>query len=154
LRNDFVTSFYCVHLMWLILEDTCMQVIRFIIWLIALLTDFDYETLYYYVILWLCIDICYWLVSLECEGILTDRGCRWHRWTSLDFGSSDGVNCMVWLFLLLHMWHMMGYIMMLFMNGWLVSSMDAGWQFLANQTHIWNKGVMHDNEIYWGGCVV
>jgi len=57
---------------------------------------------------------------------------------------------MVWVFLLLHMWHMTGYIMILFIDHWHVSLMDAGSQFLTNQSHIWNKGVMHDNQRYWG----
>ena len=57
---------------------------------------------------------------------------------------------MVWVILLLHMCHMIGYVMMLFMDHWHVLLMDAGWRLLANHTHIWSKWVMHDNERYLG----
>jgi len=105
--------------------------------------------LWYYV-MFLCIDKCYWLVSPACAGLLKYWGCRWHRWTSLDSGLSQGVECL-WF----------AYLCYLICDIWLIYYdvvygllpcllMDAGFWYLSNETRIWNKRVMHDNQRYWG----
>ena len=99
---------------------------------------------------YLCIDRCYWQVLLSVQNIEI-LGMLMASMDLLGLWIESGSGLyMVWVFFLLHMWHMTGYIMMLFMNHWHVSLMDASWRLLANRTHIWSKGVMQDNQRYWG----
>jgi hypothetical protein len=103
-----------------------------------------------YIIFISMVDMWYWRVSPEFAGHLTDWGCRWHRWTSLDSRSSKGVNC-IWF----------GYFCLCICDIWsgvlwyclcitdMFSLMDAGWRFLSNHTHIRRKGTMPENQRYW-----
>ena len=54
----------------------------------------------------------------EFTGHLTDCGCRWHQWTFLDYRFSQGVDCIGLSISFMHMWHMINYIMILFMDHW------------------------------------
>jgi len=68
------------------------------------------------------IDMCYWLGSPECAGLWTSRMQR-HQWNPLDSGSSQGVDCWVWMLLMWHMYIWLN-VMMIDYYCWHNSLMD------------------------------
>jgi len=78
----------------------------------------DVDGLWFIINCYTCIDRCYWRVFPECAGHLTDCGCRWHQRTTLDSRLSQGVDCYGLSISFMHMWHMIDYSMILYMNHW------------------------------------
>ena len=116
----------------------------FRLWIMMMLS------IWWYIFDFTCVDRCYWLVSCECEWLWTDWGCWWHRWTSLDSGSSKGVDCLWFVYFcycICDIW-LIYYDVVYGLLPCLL--MDAGFWYLSNETRIWNKRVMHDNQRYWG----
>ena len=136
----------------LFIEETCIQVIWFSIRFFVSFMDYDDDVvgLWCYVIWYLWIDRCCWQVSPECVGHLTDWGYLWYQWTSLDFRSSQGVDC-IW-FGYFYLWICDIWSGILWWCLWIIASvslMDAGWNFISNQNHIRSKVIRIIFDTKW-----